>query len=121
MITPPSPGFQAQLLADVGRWGFRVSSAESRESVEDIGTLIHDGTEYFLVVVNAGPRMSDWSMVPVSEIPAKLPGYRLTRRTFELLRVGTAQPDGSIDCDGHRYRICATWNGAEHVAEAVAE
>jgi hypothetical protein len=118
MSTPPSPGFVAILLTIAARWGFRVL-VKGRMSSDDIGTIVDNGVEQALLVIDAGPRLCDWSVAPFASVPQKLPGYRLTRETFDIIQGGQEGPDGSIMFKGQQYRIHATWDGAHHVAEAV--
>jgi len=73
-----------------------------------------------LIAIEAGPRLSDWTIVPCAEVPAKFPGYRLTRETYDIITSGEAGPEGAVIYTGKSYRIHATWNGSEHVAEALA-
>lgn len=119
MNNPPDPGFPpaspailAELLEDVARYTFVVTTRDAADVA--LGLFIVGGEQTPLVMVGAGGNSVQWRIFAQRDLTPHL----LSSATLTILRGAKLNADHTITYQGKSYQLRARWNGSHSVAEA---
>jgi len=114
MIEPPLPGVPALLLALAARLGFRVTTRESDGT--EFGMFVDGAAERYLVVTSGG---IDGTWAILDALPPDFGPFLLSRATYDILRLGRQNKDGSIAWNGRSYRVQMSFAGTYWKAREI--
>ena len=120
MNNPPKPGCFAAtpevtrfLLDAVARYQYVITSYDP--SGAPLGIFIDGGIPKTMVISGCGRNLVQWQIEAQSEHTPHL----IPNETYNVLRQGSLNQDGSIAYQGRNYQIRARWVGAHSIAEAI--
>jgi hypothetical protein len=116
MPDPPDPHVCALLLATIAKLGWRIVARDAN-GVE-LGELVHDSDVRPLVLARGDSSgMVKWCIVDA--LPPRTAAWLLSRETFEILKLGSYNDDGSLTYKDQTYRVIVDHDGKHNIATAV--